>query len=99
MTVPPAEDEDLDAMWNDAQAEFRKLSGQDLLVERVLSVEDVVARIRLKKDANEKDSARYATATNVIDKTLTLVQNLGGLAADVASEVRHACAFTTMSPS
>lgn len=83
-TVPLVENEDLDAMWNDAQAEFRKLSGRDLVLNRALTVENVIAQIQMKKDADEKTSARYERATNVIDKTLTLIQNLGGIAAEVA---------------
>lgn len=95
MAVPViADEEDLDQMWKEAQAEFQKISGKDPKSFAVLRVDEVISKINQKREADEKASARYRRAKDVVNKTLLCIQNLGSLAADAASKVRlsaHSC--------
>jgi uncharacterized protein (DUF433 family) len=87
MDTSRVEDEDLDEMWKEAEVEFRKLSGQPLVNNKVLAVGDVLAQIQAKAETDEKASARYKRATDILDKTLSTIQNLGSLIASAASQV------------
>lgn len=87
------DEEDLDQMWKEAQAEFQKLSGRDPKSFAVLRVDEVIAKIGQKKEADEKANAKYKRAQNVVNKTLLCIQNLGSIAADAASKVRFSLRF------
>ncbi|KAL1955795.1 hypothetical protein VTO42DRAFT_8115 [Malbranchea cinnamomea] len=87
MAGQDVDEENLDEMWKEAQTEFRRLTGRNLNADRVLTVQDVLAQIQEEKYVDEKSSAKYVRAVSVIHKTLTLIENLGGFAADVASQV------------
>ncbi|WEW55846.1 hypothetical protein PRK78_001279 [Emydomyces testavorans] len=80
------DEEDLDQMWNEAQIEFQKISGRDPKTFAVLRVDEVIAKISQKKEADEKANARYKRAKDIVNKTLLCIQNLGSIAADAASK-------------
>ncbi|PGH12190.1 hypothetical protein AJ80_06810 [Polytolypa hystricis UAMH7299] len=87
MKNPQVDEEDLDQMWKEALVEFHKLSGRDPKKFTHLKVEDVLGKINQKKESDEKKSAKYAKAKDILGKTLTCIQTLGGLAAQGASMV------------
>ncbi|EEP81091.1 predicted protein [Uncinocarpus reesii 1704] len=80
------DEEDLDQMWKEAQVEFQKICGKDPNALGVLRVDEVIAKIAQKKEADEKASAKYRRAKDAINKTLLCIQNLGAIVADAASK-------------
>jgi hypothetical protein len=97
MDTSRVDDEGLEEMWKEAQVEFRKLSGQDLANNKVLAVGDVLSQIQTKAESDEKASARYKRATDILDKTLNTIQNLGSLIASAASQVSLSQCLSLMS--
>ncbi|KLJ08852.1 hypothetical protein EMPG_15719 [Blastomyces silverae] len=78
---------DIEQMWREALVEFHKLSGHDPKKFTELSVDDVLGKINQRKELDDKKAAKYGKAKDVLDKTLTCIQTLGGLAAQGASMV------------
>ncbi|GBF61138.1 hypothetical protein TMEN_3608 [Trichophyton mentagrophytes] len=81
----PADDVDIDQMWRETEIEFQNLSGSSTKGLKQLTVEDVLANLQQKKEADAKTSARYARVKHAVDKTLVCIQTLGSFAASVAS--------------
>ena len=72
--------------WMDARKSFAKATGKEL-AQQPMSPAQVLEQIHLKDERDEEKAAKYKTARNVLDKTLTLVTTLGGIAAQGASMV------------
>ncbi|EGD98293.1 hypothetical protein TESG_05672 [Trichophyton tonsurans CBS 112818] len=81
----PADDVDIDQMWRETEIEFQNLSGSSTKGLKQLTVEDVLANLQQKKEADAKTSVRYARVKHAVDKTLVCIQTLGSFAASVAS--------------
>ncbi|KAM5491983.1 hypothetical protein MaudMau93_001732 [Microsporum audouinii] len=80
-----ADDVDIDQMWRETEVEFQNLSGNSTKGLKQLSVEEVLASLQQKKEADAKTNARYARVKNAVDKTLVCIQTLGSFAASIAS--------------
>ncbi|EFR01479.1 hypothetical protein MGYG_04487 [Nannizzia gypsea CBS 118893] len=79
------DDVDIDQMWKETEIEFQNLSGNSTKGLKQLTVEDVLANLKQKKESDAKTMARYARVQNAVDKTLVCIQTLGSFAALVAS--------------
>ena len=73
--------------WEAARTDFLATHGKDLGGRQVESPEDVLDSIRSKRERDDEDNAKHKEAKNIIRNVLSLVQLLGGLAAQGASIV------------
>ncbi|KAL2433848.1 hypothetical protein ABEF95_011185 [Exophiala dermatitidis] len=78
---------DLHEAWDKACRSFAATTGIDLSQEKPKSPEAVAAQLKLKRHADEKKQADYQVLKTVVEKTLLLIQNLGGIVSSAASMV------------
>ena len=79
----PKEDVDLNVEWRNACEEFFKTT--DMRLDGQKAQPDKIAdMIRAKKAKDEKDSAKLKKFGDVVAKTVTCLQNVGGALAQVA---------------
>jgi hypothetical protein len=86
-----AEDEyDLRVSWEKARQSFLTSFKVDLVDSKVQTPEDVLSQLTLKRQEDDEKSAQFKVLKDVLGKCLSLVENLGGIAASGASMVsRH----------
>jgi len=81
------DDYDLQQSWADVLQAFAQTAKIELRPDRLLTPEDVIAQLKAKRDKDEADNAKYKAVKDVLSKTVTCIQTLGGIAASGASMV------------
>ncbi|KAI1322872.1 hypothetical protein F5Y16DRAFT_385424 [Xylariaceae sp. FL0255] len=86
--IDPADQKEIDAIWNDVRAKVVELAGGDpKKVNLNLSINDVLKYIDDTQKADDKKSAKYGTFKSIVGKTLQCIQTVGGIVASGVSNV------------
>lgn len=83
-----SDDYNIKAVWETACSSFAKTTSVDLKSTPKYTIDQVLDQIRQKQDDDEQRNAKYKVAKDVISKTLSCIEVLGGIAAQGASMVR-----------
>lgn len=83
------DDFNLQAAWDTVCQSFAKTTSVDLTATPKYTIDQVLDQIRQKQDDDEQRNAKYRVAKDVISKTLSCIEVLGGIAAQGASMVRN----------
>lgn len=90
-----SDDYNLQAAWDTVCRSFAKTTSVDLTATPKYTIDQVLDQIRQKQDDDEQRNAKYKVAKDVISKTLSCIEVLGGIAAQGASMVRISLTRTT----
>ena len=84
-----SDDYNLQRAWDEVCQSFAKTTKVDLTITPRYTIDQVLDQIRQKQDDDEQRNVKYKVAKDVISKTLSCIEVLGGIAAQGASMVCH----------
>ena len=95
-SLDAAANKEISAIWAQVQARVIQLTGGDTKkIKTNLSIDDVLARLDLAQEAREESSASkskvYSTIRATFNTTLQVIQTVGEIVSQGASEVRFSC--------
>jgi DNA-binding SARP family transcriptional activator len=82
-----SDDYNLQGAWDTVCRSFAKTTMMDLTTTPRYTIDEVLNQIRQKQDDDEQRNVKYKAAKEVISKTLSCIEVLGGIAAQGASMV------------
>ena len=80
-------DYNLQEVWDTVCQSFAKTTNVDLTTTPKYNIDQVLDQIRQKQDDDEQRNVKYKVAKDVISKTMSCIEVLGGIAAQGASMV------------
>jgi len=78
---------DLHEAWEKACRSFAATAKFDLRQDRALTPEEVISQLKAKRQKDDEKSAEFKVLKDVLWKSLTCIQTLGGIAAQGAGMV------------
>lgn len=95
-SLDAAANKEISAIWAQVQARIIQLAGGDTKkIKTNLSIDGVLARLDLAQEAREESSASkskvYSTIRATFNTTLQVIQTVGEIVSQGASEVRFSC--------
>lgn len=94
-SLDAAANKEIYAIWSQVQARVIQLAGGDTKkIKTNLSIDGVLARLDLAQEAREESASKskvYSTIRATFNTTLQVIQTVGEIVSQGASEVRFSC--------